>query len=296
MLQELLSPSWVDFLDLNWLKIGNKESLEDSINAATGIPPSVLRFNQAISQASVAQKMAWVAKRQTTRVEDIAYSLLGIFDISMPFIYEEGAKAFTRLQLEIMKVSADHSLFAWTAPMAAVGLTTGPLAVSPVDFNHCRDITSLPPDTFLPSDTLPLSYEMTNRGLRSRYFAAYFNTSSSSYLIRSLALLQLVYLSKITDDSDHKVAILNFCKLSFLNHSDLGLGIYLRKISWGVYVRSHPELLFETEDLGMFKTNTTDSKPLHTIIYITEPPTDFLSYQKMRFHDPIRVNIEFSAA
>jgi hypothetical protein len=43
--------------------------------------------------------MSWAETRQTTREEDIAYSLLGIFDVHMPLIYGEGrANALGRLQ------------------------------------------------------------------------------------------------------------------------------------------------------------------------------------------------------
>jgi hypothetical protein len=65
---------------------------------------------------SVARRMSWAANRQTTRVEDIAYCLIGIFDVNMPLLYGEGRKAFTRLQEEILNVSDDHSLFAWGLP------------------------------------------------------------------------------------------------------------------------------------------------------------------------------------
>jgi hypothetical protein len=50
--------------------------------------------------------MSWVDKRETTCKEDIAYSLLGIFDVNMPLIYGEGReKALKRLREEIDKAS-----------------------------------------------------------------------------------------------------------------------------------------------------------------------------------------------
>ncbi len=61
----------------------------------------------------MARKMSWASRRVTTRLEDMAYCLLGIFDVNMPLIYGEGRKAFLRLQQEIMKSTIDHSLFAW---------------------------------------------------------------------------------------------------------------------------------------------------------------------------------------
>src|SRR5438045_9338953 len=57
--------------------------------------------------------MSWMSKRATTRVEDMAYCMLGIFDINMALLYGEGSKAFIRLQEEIIKVSDDQSIFCW---------------------------------------------------------------------------------------------------------------------------------------------------------------------------------------
>ena len=39
--------------------------------------------------------------------------MLGIFGVNMPPMYGEGSKAFVRLQLEIIKISDDESIFAW---------------------------------------------------------------------------------------------------------------------------------------------------------------------------------------
>ncbi|KFA72054.1 hypothetical protein S40288_10702 [Stachybotrys chartarum IBT 40288] len=57
--------------------------------------------------------MSWAAGRETTRTEDTAYCLLGIFGINMPIVYGEGKNAFQRLQREILQRSADVSLLAW---------------------------------------------------------------------------------------------------------------------------------------------------------------------------------------
>lgn len=57
--------------------------------------------------------MRWVSNRQTTKEEDMAYCLLGLFDVNMPLLYGEGKKAFIRLQLELLKKSDDESIFAW---------------------------------------------------------------------------------------------------------------------------------------------------------------------------------------
>ncbi|KAK3685281.1 hypothetical protein B0T22DRAFT_346422, partial [Podospora appendiculata] len=66
-----------------------------------------------LQRCSVAQKMSWASRRLTKRIEDGAYSLLGIFGVHMPLLYGEGRRAFFRLQLEIMGVCDDQSIFAF---------------------------------------------------------------------------------------------------------------------------------------------------------------------------------------
>jgi len=90
--------------------------------------------------------MYWASRRTTTRDEDLAYSLLGIFDVNMPMLYGEGGdKAFLRLQEEIIKISDDHSIFAW--PLSDDRHCDGSqinqschglLATSPAAFSLCR--------------------------------------------------------------------------------------------------------------------------------------------------------------
>lgn len=79
----------------------------------------------------VAQRMSWAPHRQTTREEDQAYCLLGLFNVYMPLVYGEGSKAFSRLQEEIMKISNDASIFIWSGHSSE---TCGMLARSPARF------------------------------------------------------------------------------------------------------------------------------------------------------------------
>jgi hypothetical protein len=81
-LQELIAPSVVAFYDSAWGFVTEKHQSLRSLRLATGIPEYVLDTSD-LSRASVAQKMAWAAKRTTSRVEDLAYSLLGIFQVYM---------------------------------------------------------------------------------------------------------------------------------------------------------------------------------------------------------------------
>ena len=155
-LQELLAPSRLKFFDQDWNYIGNFRRLKNDISEATGIPYKFLQ--QSHRDASIAQRMSWASRRKTTRGEDLAYCLLGLFDINMPLLYGEGAdKAFYRLQSEILRTSNDESVFAWTSDTTFAGL----LASHPRDFADSGDIVSFPSH----SNPRP-HYTMTNRGLQ----------------------------------------------------------------------------------------------------------------------------------
>ncbi|KAK2601949.1 hypothetical protein QQS21_004462 [Conoideocrella luteorostrata] len=134
-LQELLAPSEVLFLDKSWKEMGTKTSLCQRISCRTRIPENILSGDN-VEKASIAQRMSWASDRKTTRTEDLAYCLMGIFGVSMPLLYGEGEKAFTRLQEEIIRISDDHSLFAWRSPDHRSGL----LATSPHAFIGCGSI------------------------------------------------------------------------------------------------------------------------------------------------------------
>lgn len=104
-LQELIAPTSVEFFSKEGESLGNKASLERHICEITGIPVNALR-GSALSDFSVTERMSWVASRETYRQEDIAYSLLGIFDVNMPLIYSEGKdNALRRLREQIDKAS-----------------------------------------------------------------------------------------------------------------------------------------------------------------------------------------------
>lgn len=111
-LQEVLAPMHVVFFARGWKYIGTKESLREPLAEITKIDITALD-GVSLESFSVATKMSWAARRVTTRLEDIAYSLMGLFDVNMPLLYGEGEKAFIRLQEEILKDSHDQSLFAW---------------------------------------------------------------------------------------------------------------------------------------------------------------------------------------
>jgi hypothetical protein len=133
-LQELIAPKVVEFYTAEWVEIGTKGSLPTQLSAITGIPARIL-CGGSPSTCSIAERMSWASKRQTSREEDLAYSLLGLFGVNMPLLYGEGRKSFFRLQEEIMKQEEDYSIFAWSLQYDCAQSLTGLLAFSPADFS-----------------------------------------------------------------------------------------------------------------------------------------------------------------
>ncbi len=102
-LQELIAPPFLEFFSLEKKLLGDKKSLENLISQITHIPVRALQ-GQPMSNFSVRERLSWAESRDTKRVEDKAYSLLGVFNIFMPPLYGEGIdNAFRRLHVEIEK-------------------------------------------------------------------------------------------------------------------------------------------------------------------------------------------------
>jgi ankyrin repeat protein len=163
-LQELLAPKNLRFYDQTWASIGTKKEMSGEVETITGIPRRFLLGWEELHEASVAQRMSWAAKRDTTRKEDIAYCLLGIFRISMPIIYGgDGDYAFSRLQEEIMKKMGDDSILAWGLSLSgsipsesADVVSAGILATAPSDFANCGGIVPRKQDAS-PVNTFDIS-------------------------------------------------------------------------------------------------------------------------------------------
>ena len=150
-LQELLAPEDVRFFTEDWTYFGTKKELEKSIRATTGINLGALLWPWTILDYSIATRLSWASGRTTTRIEDRTYSMLGILGVHMFLLYGEGQNAFQRLQTELIRLSADESVFAHLGPNL--------LAESPDAFGSAKSLD------FLPSAAQPLPYQMTNVGL-----------------------------------------------------------------------------------------------------------------------------------
>jgi hypothetical protein len=100
-LQELISPNKLEFYSKDGTFLGDKKTLVQQIHEITGISIAALQ-GSSLSHFGTNERFKWAENRQTTRPEDEAYSLLGIFGIYMPLIYGEGKEhAFLRLRNEV---------------------------------------------------------------------------------------------------------------------------------------------------------------------------------------------------
>ncbi|KAI0654335.1 HET-domain-containing protein [Cubamyces menziesii] len=130
-LQELIAPKDVIFLTHAWTPIASKLSIAPTLHEITGIDIEVLLCKTSLEKVSVARRMSWAAGRETTREEDEAYCLMGIFGVYLPTIYGEGREAFIRLQEEIMRRIPDATMFVWGPRGDVVDTTRGYRSVFP---------------------------------------------------------------------------------------------------------------------------------------------------------------------
>ncbi|GAW10854.1 hypothetical protein ANO14919_001890 [Xylariales sp. No.14919] len=234
-LQELIAPRTLVFYSKEWSSIGSRHSLQDTIVKITGI--SAQAFGCNLDGFSVAEKMSWASKRETTRVEDKAYCLLGLFDVSMPLIYGEGEKAFRRLQEEIIKESDDETIFAWTGyyPYDVA------LASSPSNFKASgsfkRSIASGEEGLYGRADWLSSPFTVTNKGLQI-----------SLPIMEPFSLIPRVLCGQTINDEpfswDYSLAILSCHHISYekeyvailIDNKDGPGDVYTRRHNWLVSV------------------------------------------------------------
>jgi hypothetical protein len=175
-LQELLAPRRLVFYSQDWIQINQRNEASSGeevypgaisqftslLSDITGIEKWYLVGDmESVRSCCIGAKLSWAAGRSTKRVEDRAYSLLGLLGVNMPMLYGEGYKAFARLLKEAMDASDDHSIFA-----GGFGL--------PGDLDRIAHNSIFPawPDSFSKCTDLGASrltktghYYFTNRGL-----------------------------------------------------------------------------------------------------------------------------------
>jgi hypothetical protein len=267
-LQELLAPHDVKFFSRDWQFLGSKSDdyMREFLPKITGIPEEYI-CGEDISGASVAQRMVWASKRKTTRVEDIAYSLLGIFNVNMPLLYGEREKAFIRLQEEIIKKTEDQSIFVWTStengsrpletlqervwgnkstPMESTGL----LAPSPANFHYNARHDS--GQRFSPE------YSATMKGLKISLQLLPLDPVNDIYLAKLKA--SDGFTSGRVDEADYYLILLRCISLDQKQYSRIRSDIVIYETKFKRYEKSIRKLLNREQSLGEFYVT---SSPLH---------------------------------
>ncbi|KAK4444042.1 HET-domain-containing protein [Podospora aff. communis PSN243] len=239
-LQELIAPRDIDFYDQEWHRRGEKSLLLRDLSSITGIRESVLCHEEPLSAISVAERMSWASTRQTTRVEDISYCLLGIFGVYMPMLYGEAENAFRRLQEEIIKSIPDVSILAWRRPR-----TDGPqtrtgeriyssvLAASPSAFRRLDSVHHRPATLFKE-----------------------FRTSNQGIMVQSRVVLEQM----------RPLKAFRYILPLYESDDNFEYGIRLRKLDTGKLVREDPF------DLAKIDWGFSHLSVLKSLCLLTELP------------------------
>lgn len=118
-LQEMLAPRSLTIFDRSWRLIDtlhpqiSNQAIAAVLSEITRVGQHLLMKDAALATYPIAQRISWASHRKTTRVEDGAYSLLGLLGVSMPLLYGEGTRAFLRPQEEILRSTTDKSILLW---------------------------------------------------------------------------------------------------------------------------------------------------------------------------------------
>ncbi|KAG2139241.1 hypothetical protein DEU56DRAFT_324016 [Suillus clintonianus] len=160
-LQELLAPKRLKFFGAGWSPL----TMQDNDKADYHVIKTIERVTSISSRElsdfipgshDVAKRMTWAANRKTTKGEDMAYSLMGIFHVVLPIAYGEGSeRAFFRLVEAIIQTSDDLRIFNWAGRPAVTNHPSRALPSSPrcyVGQPYCPPIRR--------------AFSLTNSGLR----------------------------------------------------------------------------------------------------------------------------------
>ncbi|KAM0717799.1 hypothetical protein Q7P37_006131 [Cladosporium fusiforme] len=262
-LQELLASRSLEFYDRTWKYVGTKSDFVGAITQTTRVDAVALREPSRIGEYSVATRLSWSSNRQTTRMEDMAYCLLGIFDVSMPLIYGEGDKAFQRLLGEIVHRENDPTILSSTPSQSEIRLSSYSdipgvplLPQFPSGFHESKGITPLA--GYFPELTV------TNRGLRV----------SPDFPIRVLSL-----------PHEHPGQFLGIC-VGYIprDNTDLeGKGVYLplRKVAPGLFYRHSDLRLTITDSSTIERSGTQNTVVYYIVMYdIQRSLTSFTLHRK----------------
>ena len=245
--QEYHASKVVRFYNEDWtlymnLDIPNhKESPEiiSEMEEATGVSARALMALRPGSNY-IREKLCLVSRRKTTLIEDAAYSLLGIFSISLPVVYGEGDQALGRLLAQLLTSSGDTSILAWTGKFGS--------------FNSC-----LPTNISVFSQLLPPHIPRTITSAEMDTITTGLRTSSLN-----LSLIAILH---------HR---LNELPVPWFVGQRMKLPCIVFKL--GSIYRSRSQRVFraQTGALGIVEIRTEEDLPRFGSLYLVHPWIDFL--------------------
>ena len=156
----------------------------------------------------VREKLYLASRRRTTLVEDIAYSLLGIFNVSIPVIYGEGNRAVGRFLEHILAGSGDVTILAWTGRaggynsclppnLEVYDQLVPPHVPQPIDVAEMDSIVATFHSSW-PDLSLAMSlYDHLNKSLRPTFAASCLGLSCITFAITQLSALGLNRVTKL---------------------------------------------------------------------------------------------------
>ena len=277
-LQELIAPRHLKFFTKDWTLIGSREELIGPIAERTGISPEILRSGKIPPEVSIAQKMVWAARRETTKVEDRAYSLLGVLDVSMVPIYGIEDAAFEDLQHRIIAKSADQTLFAWyhtvtqpenvetadadphPTPDPVLEPAPNPVPESPEDDTSTPSLNTTGLLAPSPSQYLK-SYEISEDDFRKNYVDRIRDQSYRPYFSISNNLVHIPLPVKHMEGKIWKAVLRCSLEPPGPDQIQRPLVIYLEEIQPWQYRRVHLPRNEEEAEVGDDETNDRDDVP-----------------------------------
>ncbi|KAG1763737.1 hypothetical protein EV702DRAFT_1156673 [Suillus placidus] len=180
--QELLAPHKIKFFNKRWMPMTDdlndkaprtepdgSSSILRALETATGIPRDVLTSDHGcIHWKRVDERMAWAAGRKTTRVEDAAYSLMGIFHAGdpsvlnwrgeMPALHNSGSRAFPRSPSSFL--GCEDQKFDFHQPLEMTKTSLGlriPLVILPLHLTSCSTDILVLQCSFYPDLSITVS-------------------------------------------------------------------------------------------------------------------------------------------
>ena len=231
---------WKPYLNIDIPNHKESPEIIAEMGEATGVSARALMTLRP-GLDDIREKLRIASARQTTRFEDSAYSLLGIFSMSLPIVYGEGDKALGRFLSQLLTSSGDTSILAWTGRS---GSFNSCLPGNIVVFNQL-------PTTHIPR-TLPRA-EMDKIIARLRCFPL-----NSTSLMKFYDRLHELPVPSFAGQR-MKLPCLKF-KLGHLSASRSGLGHIFRAQT----------------AVGIVEINTEEDLSRFTTLYLVHPWIDFL--------------------